>query len=98
VPPLTVRFTGALWRWQGDAPWHFLTVPPEVSDDVREAAGAPVAFGSVRVTVTVGGTTWSTSLFPHKESGGYLLPVKKDVRVREDLQVGEPVDVLLELA
>jgi hypothetical protein len=92
------RFTAELWRWQGDAPWHFLTVPGEVSDDVRDAAGAPVAFGSVRVRVTVGSTTWSTSLFPHRESGGYLLPVKKDVRVREDLEVGEPVDVALELA
>jgi hypothetical protein len=92
------RFTAELWRWQGDSPWHFLTVPPEVGDDVRDSAGAPVAFGSVRVRVTVGATTWSTSLFPHRESGGYLLPVKKDVREREGLDVGEPVDVALELA
>ena len=92
------RFTAELWQWQGDAPWHFVTLPGDLSDDIRARAGSRVAFGSVKVTVTVGCTTWSTSLFPDKGRGAYLLPMKKDVRLREGLEVGEPVDVALELA
>ena len=57
------RFTAELWRHEGEASWWFVTVPPEVSDDVREERVAAPGFGSV-LRVTVGGTTWSTSVFP----------------------------------
>ena len=37
--------------------WHFVTLPPELADDVREVgAGARAGFGSVRVTATIGST------------------------------------------
>ena len=92
------RFTAELWRHEGEASWWFVTVPPEVSDDVREGAGAGrPGFGSVRVEVTVGTTTWRTSVFPDSRRGTYLLPVKKDVRTREHLDDGAPVTVSLEV-
>ncbi|MCY7364762.1 MAG: DUF1905 domain-containing protein [Frankiaceae bacterium] len=49
------------------------------------------------IHVTVGGTTWSTSIFPDTKRGAYLLPVKKDVRRREGLEVGDRLSVALEL-
>ncbi len=44
--------------------WVFLTVPGDVSDDIRIESGPPAGFGSVRVEVTIGSTTWRTSVFP----------------------------------
>lgn len=87
----THRFTALLWAWR-DRPdsWVFLTVPDEVTDDiVAAAAAAPRGFGSVRVRVRIGGSTWDTSVFPSREEGGYVLPVKRPVRRAEDLDVGE---------
>ena len=92
------RFTAELWPYEGEAAWWFVTVPGEVGDDVRaRTEGLRRGFGSVRVRVTVGGTTWSTSVFPDSRSGSYVLPVKKDVRVREGLEEGDQVAVTLEL-
>ena len=91
------QFDAELWLWDGDAAWHFVTLPADVSDDVRDRSGARRGFGSVRVQVTVGGTTWRTSVFPDTRRGAYLLPVKKEVRTREGLQLGETVPVRLEL-
>ncbi len=54
-------------------------------------------FGSAKVTATIGKTSWTTSVFPHKASDGWLLPVKKAVRVAEDLAVGDLVRVSLAL-
>jgi hypothetical protein len=63
-------FTAPLWVWDGDAPWHFVTVPEEVSDDIEaRTAHRRSGFGSVRVEVTVGATSWATSLFPDKGVG-----------------------------
>jgi hypothetical protein len=92
------RFEAELWLHEGEGAWCFLTVPGHVSDDVRACTqGVRRGFGSVGVRVTVGGTTWSTSVFPDGKRGAYLLPVKKDVRMREGLDDGDRVAVGLEL-
>ncbi len=45
--------------------------------------------------MTVGGTTWRTSIFPDSGKRAYSLPIKKAVRAAEDLEVGGPVRVRL---
>lgn len=91
---LEIAFVSALWRWQGDSAWHFITVPEEESAEVAALAAGPRAgFGSVRVEARIGETVWRTSLFP--QDGQYLLPIKRAVRVAEQLDVGDPVQVTL---
>ncbi len=93
-----LRFTSPLWRHDGDAAWYFVTVPEDVSEAISDlAASVPrKGFGSVRVRVTVGATTWETSVFP-ESAERYVLPVKKAVRDAESLEADEPVEVSLEL-
>lgn len=88
-----MEFSAELWRHDGDAAWHFVTLPVEVAEQVREEAGEPRGFGSVRVEVTVGGSTWRTSVFPDTKKGSFVLPVKAEVRRREDLLAGDVVEV-----
>lgn len=54
-------------------------------------------FGSVKVRARIGETSWNTSVFPSKEMGGYLLPVKLAVRRAEDMTKGDMAEVALEL-
>jgi hypothetical protein len=92
------EFTADLWRYTGQAAWYFLTLPHDVADDIDEiTVDARHGFGSVRVEVTVGGTTWNTSVFPDATSESFLLPVKKAVRIAEDLGEGSAVAVRLTL-
>ncbi|KQP78579.1 hypothetical protein ASF37_08530 [Aeromicrobium sp. Leaf289] len=89
----TWTFERALWR---DGAWHFVTVPEDVSDEVEERFGATAAgFGSVRVEVTIGGSTWRTSVFPSKQHRAYVLPVKKAVRTAEDVHEGDVASLIL---
>jgi hypothetical protein len=92
---LEARFTGPLWRWSGESAWHFVTVPEAVSDDIASRVVPGPGFGSVKVTVTLGSSTWSTSVFPDKKSGRYLLPVKAGVRRREGVDDGDEVHIHL---
>ena len=91
------RFTADLWRWEAQEGWFFVTVPVEESARIRERPRPPRGFGSVRVRVTIGRSTWSTSVFPDTTRGAYVLPVKKSVRRAEDLEEGDPAEVLLEV-
>ena len=91
-------FRAAVWKWKGDSAWHFATVPDEVSDEI-EARTAHVAggFGSVKVRVTIGSTTWETSLFPDSKAQAYVLPVKAPVRKAERIATDDEVEIRLEV-
>lgn len=94
-----IRVTSLLWIWKGEAAgrWFFLTIPEEQSGELRaEAFSTPRGFGSVRIEATIGDVTWRTSVFP-LNSGGYLLPVKADVRKCAGLAAGDEVTVELKL-
>lgn len=93
---LDFSFKAKLWLYQGKAAWHFITVPKDISEQIKSFAALPKrGWGSVRVTATVGKTTWKTSIFPDSKQGTYLLPVKADVRRKESLNVDDVITVVL---
>ena len=93
-----VSFTSDIWLYEGGSPWHFISLPSDIADIVNDIATTNRrGFGSVKVTVTIGNTSWLTSLFPYKNSKSYILPIKKNVRVLENLQVGSRPSVTLEI-
>jgi hypothetical protein len=102
--PESWTFTAPMWRWSAKAEsadpgsWSFVTLPTDVADDLRDAlVEPPRGFGSVRVRVEVGDQRWGTSVFPDKESGSYVLPVKQAVRRAMGIEEGDPVTVTLSL-
>ena len=96
---MIIEFEGEVFRWDArdDASWFFAAVPPELSEDIREIPRPYRGFGSVRVRARVGGSEWSTSIFPSSQSGSYVLPLKKAVRDAEGLVDGGPVLVRLDV-
>jgi len=93
---LIVISTLRLWNGES-ASWHFIDVPPADAVDIRAHSLANRGgFGSVRVEARIGEVVWRTSVFPQK-AGGYLLPVKADVRRRAGIAAGDQVRVELEI-
>jgi hypothetical protein len=91
-------FSAELWQYDGPGAWYFLSLPPDIADDIRAEFGAQAAgFGSIKVEATVRSTQWTTSLFPDKARGTYLLPIKKSVRAAENLEVGDMATVSLRI-
>jgi hypothetical protein len=95
-----VRFDGELWIWtaRSNESWTFVSLPVEASEEIRDlTGGARRGFGSVRVRATIGGSSWTTSVFPDSKRGCYLLPVKRAVRTAEALDAGDTATVTVEL-
>ncbi|MDQ0076707.1 hypothetical protein J2S97_001887 [Arthrobacter oryzae] len=91
-------FRGELWLYPDASGWHFITLPPEVADEIRdESAPFRKGFGSVKVTASIAGNSWSTSIFPESKSHSYVLPVKKAIRTAAGIRDGDDVDVELVL-
>ena len=80
------------------AAWYFAYVDKKQAEEIREKHGkAKRGFGSIPVAVTLGSTKWKTSIFPDKQSGTYLLPLKAAVRRAEGIDDGDVVTFTLEI-
>jgi hypothetical protein len=95
-PHSTARATYAIratvWLYDGIGGWHFVTLPSKISAVIRAVHGSKAKpFGSIRVSVKIGGTEWKTSLFPDKKSGSYLFALKSEVRKREGIAAGDMI-------
>ena len=87
---------GKVWLYPGDAAWHFVHVDKKTSDTIKQLRGRNVrGFGSIPVRVTIGKTSWDTSIFPDKQSGTYLLPLKASVRRAEEVSAGDTITFTL---
>ena len=60
-----LEFSGEILYWKGPAPWYFITVPEEECSDLQAtSAFVSYGWGMIPVTVQIGATEWTTSLFP----------------------------------
>lgn len=89
--------SGKIWLYPGEsANWHFFTIPKQESRELTEMyAGLTKGWGSLPVEVSIGKTTWKTSIFPESKSGTFMLPIKALVRKREEVYEGDSCTVLL---
>jgi hypothetical protein len=99
VPRVSYRLKGKVWLYEGQAAWHFFTLPKGPAREIRMMLGGGTGrgWGSVPVSATIGGTTWRTSIFPDKKSGSFVLPLKAEVRRAEGIEVGQTVELWLEV-
>ena len=93
-------FTAPLWIWQSETAtaWHFVSLPKDAASAIkfffpRKGAG----FGSIRVSVTLGGSQWKTSIFPHAKSETFVLPIKATIRKAENIVDGDECAVKIEI-
>lgn len=89
--------TGRIWRYEGPGGWFFVTIDKKTAQGIRFfSEGRTAGIGSVKVRVTLGKTSWDTSLFPTK-AGDYLLAIKAPVRKKENISEGDRISVSLAL-
>ena len=90
-------FSADVWEWRGPAPFYFVTVPEDPSEELRAlSALVTYGWGMIPVEACIGDTTWTTSLFA--KDGRYVVPLKVDVRRAEGIELGDVVRVVLSVA
>ena len=89
-------FSGSMWEWRGPAPYHFVSVPLEIANEIKQLASAVTyGWGMIPVSGKIGSTSFSTSLWA--KNGTYAVPLKDEVRKAEGISIGDMVSVKLAL-
>lgn len=89
-------FSNTVWEWRGPAPYHFVSVPLGIANEIKQLASAVTyGWGMIPVSGKIGATSFSTSLWA--KNGTYAVPLKDAVRKAEGISIGDMVSVKLAL-
>lgn len=97
----TITATLPLRRWQGEkATYHLVGFTGDEAEALTGHAlmqklefGRRRGFGSVKVTATIGETSWKSSVFPQNKQSEWILLISKKVMKAEDLAPGDELSV-----
>ncbi len=93
---MTHSFHAPLWQYPGKGAWFFVTLPVDLSKEIRKHfKGDEEGWGRLKVKACIGKSMWDTAIWFDTKHESYLLPVKKEIRIKEDLVEGTMVLVNL---
>jgi hypothetical protein len=90
-----IEFAGEVVEWRGPAPYLFVALPPDAADLVDEVKADVVYWGVVPVRAWIGETSFTTAMFPREDT--WFLPLKVAVRRAEEVDLGDVLDVRLQV-
>jgi hypothetical protein len=92
-----IRYDFSATTWQSSfvvGAWHFVSLPLALSKEIREAfQHQEEGWGRLKTTAKIGATEWKTAIWFDSKSSTYLLPLKADIRKKENIEVGQLLNV-----
>lgn len=90
------RFTAEIWVYPGNGGWHFVSLPPELSKEIRDnLKSEEEGWGRMKAKAKIGNTEWDTSIWFDTKMGTYILPLKAEIRKKERLETGKEVEIII---
>lgn len=83
-----------IWKYSGNGGWYFITIPKNESQIIKEIS-TKNRWGSVPITANIGKSSWKTSVFRDTKINAYLLPIKKEIRIKENISDGDRIELKL---
>lgn len=90
------NFSEAVWQHSSSGGWHFISLPENMSTEIRNALKSEEeGWGRLKATAEIGNTQWNTAIWFDTKRNTYLLPLKADIRKIENIVVGKTIDVII---
>ncbi len=90
------QFIATPWRYEGANGWYFVSLPPELSQEIREfLKSEEEGWGRLKATANIGSSEWKTAIWFDTKLKTYLLPLKAEIRKKESLTSDQEVEVIL---
>jgi hypothetical protein len=90
------NFTATTWQYEQPGGWHFVTIPKEIGNEIRTQLGwQEQGWGRMPATARVGSSVWDTAIWYDTKKQAYLLPLKAEVRKKEQLVPGTQTEITI---
>lgn len=82
------------WQYQSHGGWYFVSLPVELSKEIRENLGwQEEAWGRLKIIAKTGNSTWDTAIWFDTKHNTYLLPLKAEIRKKENIVIDRDIEV-----
>ena len=90
------EFSAQPWQYTGQAAWIFVGLPQDLAKEIRSNFKAEEeGWGRLKATAQIGNSEWKTAIWFDSKSDTYLLPLKAEIRKKENIMVDKKVKVIL---
>jgi len=90
------EFSNKLWKHSQPGGWCFVTLPESLAREIRETLKwQEEGWGRLKVTAKIENIEWKTAIWFDTKLNTYLLPVKAEIRIRGNLEIGKDIEVVI---
>lgn len=84
------EFNAMPWKYVGPAGWVFVSLPDQMSKEIRNTfKNEEAGWGRLKAIVKLGNTEWQTAIWFDTKMNTYLLPLKSEIRKKEKIDLDE---------
>lgn len=90
------EFTARIWQYQGNGGWHFVSLPQEIGKEIRDHLKfEEEGWGRMKATAKIGNSQWETAIWYDTKHNTYLLPIKAEIRKKEQLEKNKDIETTI---
>jgi hypothetical protein len=90
------KFAASPWQYQGPGGWHFVSLPKNLAMEIRNALKSEEeGWGRLKAIAQIGNSEWKTAIWFDTKLNTYLLPLKAEIRKKENLIIDKEVEIIL---
>ena len=90
------EFSEKVWQHSSLGGWYFISLPKEMSKEIRNMLRSEEeGWGRLKAVARIGKTEWKTAIWFDSKNETYLLPLKAEIRRKENIEVEKQIDVAI---
>lgn len=94
---ISYEFQAEMWQYQTPkGGWYFVSLPIEISHEIRtNLKWQEEGWGRLKAVAIIGTTSWKTAIWFDTKLNTYLLPIKAEIRSKNQLKLGGKLEILI---
>jgi len=89
-------FHATPWQHNSTGGWYFVSLPKLLSKEIRTLLKSEEeGWGRLKAVAKTGNSEWNTAIWFDSKYETYLLPLKADIRKKENIEINKQIDVVI---
>lgn len=90
------EFSATSWRHSGEGGWVFVSLPHYIAKEIRDnLKNEEQGWGRLKAIAKIGNTEWKTAIWFDTKINTYLLPLKAEIRKKENIEIDSVIKVIV---
>ncbi len=88
------EFSTKMWKHHSSGGWYFVSLPKFISKEIREnLKWQEEGWGRMKAFAKIGEMTWETAIWFDTKKDTYLLPIKAEIRAKNNLDIQKNIEM-----